>query len=120
MTFTVGGINFLPYLLESGLEYTRNSVDGPNAGRTMSGLMNRDWLADKITWKGDCRPLDSDELSIILTALQPEIITVVYTDPETDTVKTGYFYSATVPATLKRVRGTITKWTGLTFTLVQF
>ena len=120
MIFTVGGVNFLPYILDSGLEYTRNAVDGPNAGRTASGTMIRDYLTDKLTWKGKCRPLTSAELATILTVLQPERVSVTYTDPATGSAVTGWFYSSTVPATLLRTDGTTDQWAGLTFTLVEF
>lgn len=120
MTFTVGGVDFLPYLQAEGLEYTRNAIDGPNAGRAASGTLIRDWLADKITWKGTCRPLSSVELSVVLAALHPEEITVVYTDPATGSDESGMYYCSTVPVTLRITDRTNDRWAGLTFTLVEF
>ena len=120
MIFTVNGVDFLPYLQDSGLEYTRNPVDGPNAGRTASGTMIRDYLTDKITWKGKCRPLTTAQLSTVLQAIHPDRFTVVYTDPDTAATTTGYFYSSSVPATLLRTDGTVDVWGGLAFTLVEF
>ena len=120
MTFTVGGVDFLPYLQAGGLEYTRNAIDGPNAGRAASGTLIRDYLADKLTWKGTCRPLSNAELSTILAALKPEEIPVIYTDPETATDETGMYYCSTVPVTLRITDRTSDRWVGLTFTLVEF
>ena len=120
MIFTVNGVDFLPYLLADGLEYTRNAIDGPNAGRAASGTLIRDYLTDKLTWKGPCRPLNSSEKATILAALKPEELTVIYTDPETDELESGTYYCASVPLTLRITDRTNDRWAGLTFTLVEF
>ena len=121
MTFEVNGFNLVPYIAFGGLKWQRADVDGPNAGRDMSGDLIRDRVATKIRWDVTCRPLTGQELSNVLTAIRPAEVTLRYTDPETNSVKTGRFYANNFPVNfaIRKKRG-IEYWTGLTFPLVQY
>ena len=37
MTFTIDGVNILPYIAHRGLKWSRQDVDGPDAGRNLAG-----------------------------------------------------------------------------------
>ena len=78
---TIDGVDITPYIAYQGVQWSRNDVDGPNAGRTMSGLMIRDRVATKIRLDITCRPLKTDELRTLLNLIYPEFVTVVYDDP---------------------------------------
>ena len=78
---TIDGVDITPYIAYQGVQWSRNDVDGPNAGRTMNGLMIRDRVATKIRLDITCRPLKTDELRTILNLIYPEFVTVVYEDP---------------------------------------
>lgn len=81
MTLTVDGVDLTPYIAFNGIKWSRNDVDGPNAGRTMDGTMQRDRVATKIRLDITFHALTDSQLSIVLNALEPEYITVTYTDP---------------------------------------
>lgn len=119
MVLTIDGVNILPYVQADGIEWQRNDLDGPNAGRTLSGLMIRDRVAIKATLKITCRPLTGAQLATILSLIQPEWVTVVYTDPTTNTNVTKTMYSNNVPATLRNTNGSVDMWTGLSFPLIE-
>ena len=78
---TIDGVDITPYIAYQGVQWSRNDVDGPNAGRTMSGLMIRDRVATKIRLDITCRPLKTDEPRTLLNLIYPEFVTVVYDDP---------------------------------------
>lgn len=78
---TIDGVDITPYIAYQGVQWQRADVDGPNAGRTMSGLMIRDRVATKIRLDITCRPLKTDELRTLLNLIYPEFVTVVYEDP---------------------------------------
>ena len=78
---TIDGVDITPYIAYQGVQWSRNDVDGPNAGRTMNGLMIRDRVATKIRLDITCRPLKTDELRTLLNLIYPEFVTVVYEDP---------------------------------------
>ena len=78
---TIDGVDITPYIAYQGVQWSRNDVNGPNAGRTMSGLMIRDRVATKIRLDITCRPLKTDELRTLLNLIYPEFVTVVYEDP---------------------------------------
>lgn len=119
MTFTIDGVDITPYIAFGGLSLTRSDVDGPNAGRQINGDLIRDRVATKIRWDVTCRPLTGAECSIVLQSVQPEYVQLTYSDPVTNTVKTGTFYSNNIPATFYMEKNGVMRWTGITFPLVQ-
>ena len=87
----INGTDITDYIAYGGVKWSRNDIDGPNAGRSMSGLMIRDRVATKIRLDITCRPLKDSELSVLLNLLLPEFISVTYEDPMYGTVtKTMY------------------------------
>lgn len=78
---TIDGNDITPAIAYQGVKWSRNDVDGPNAGRTMSGLMVRDRVATKIRLDITCRPLKLDELRFLLNLILPEFVQVTYEDP---------------------------------------
>lgn len=120
MVFKVNGVDMTHYIAYGGLKWQRADVDGPNAGRTLDAEMQRDRVAIKIRWDVTCRPVTAEELSVILTAIEPEYVIVEYSDPVTNTVKTGTFYSNNIPASFMMVnRSGVEYWTGVTFPVIQ-
>ena len=113
-------VDITPYIAHEGLKYSRNDVDGPNAGRTHDGTMVRDRVAVKVRWDVTCRPLFADELATVLTLIKPDTFNVRYTSPETNTVVVGAFYSNNIPAqySLKHPDGREV-WIGLAFPVVE-
>ena len=121
MVFTIGGVDITPYIAFGGIKWSRNDVDGPNAGRMQDGTMQRDRIATKYRWDITCRPLTADEQATVLQAIQPEYISVTYTDPLTNTtVSDVQCYSNNFPSTflIKGDNGT-EYWTGLAFPVIQ-
>lgn len=113
-------VDITPYIAFDGLKFSRNDVDGANAGRTQDGTMVRDRVATKIRWDVTCRPLLATELSTILTLIQPETINVRYTNPITNSVEIGAFYSNNIPAEFKIHRDNGDElWAGVTFPVIE-
>ena len=87
----IDGTDITNYIAFNGVKWSRHDIDGPNAGRSMSGLMIRDRVATKIRLDITCRPLNHDELHALLNLILPEFVTVTYNDPMYGTVsKTMY------------------------------
>lgn len=119
MVFKINNVDITPYIANEGLQWSRNDVDSPNAGRTMDATMYRDRVAIKYKWNVTCRPLLASELSTVLSLIKPEFFTVTYTDPTTQTVKTGTFYSNDIPAQyLMHINGK-EYWGGVTFPVIE-
>lgn len=119
MVLTVNGVNMIPYIAHQGLKYSINDVDGPNAGRTQDGTMERDRVARKVRWDVTCRPLRADELSTVLSAISREWLTVTYTNPETGYTTTSIMYTNNIPAQYLIQKGDVEYWAGVTFPLVE-
>lgn len=77
----IDGTDITNFIAHQGVKWSRNDVDGPNAGRSISGLMIRDRVATKIRLDITCRPLKQDELSALLNLILPEFVSVTYDDP---------------------------------------
>ena len=77
----INGTDITGLIAAQGVQWSRNDVDGPSTGRTMSGLMVRDRVATKIRLDITCRPLKHDELRMLLNLILPVFVNVTYDDP---------------------------------------
>lgn len=114
-------VDITPYIAHGGVKWSRNDVDGPNAGRMQNGEMMRDYISTKYRWDITCRPLTAVEQSIVLQLIQPPYIEVKYTDPLTNTViQDVEYYSNNFPSTYLIAKSDGTEyWTGLAFPVIQ-
>ena len=119
MILNVDGINILPYVAHQGLKWQRNDLDSADAGRTMDGVMHRGRVATKIRLDVTCRPLKSEETSIVLNAIYPEYVTVEYTDPMLGLV-TKQMYSNNTPASHMVIQADgVEWWQDIVFPLIE-
>ena len=120
MVFKISGVDITPYIAFSGIKWSRNDVEASNAGRMQNSDMLRDRVAIKYRWDITCRPLTADEQATILTLIEPEFVTVQFTDPTTNSTRTEQFYSNNIPSTFMIVDSKgVEWWTGLVFPLIQ-
>ena len=119
MTFTIDGVDILPYIAYRGIKWSRQDVDGPDAGRNLAGEMERYRVGTKIRLDITCRPLTTEQASVVLSAIMPEFVTVRYDDPMAGTVVTKTMYANNNPATFLMVKGNTGLWDGITFPLVE-
>lgn len=109
-----------PYLALEGIKWSRNDIDASDAGRDQTGLMHRARVAIKIRLDCTCRPLTKTEATAVLTALLPEWLEVVYSDPQTGTDRTEVkMYSNNIPSEYKMEIGGTQYWVGITFPLIE-
>lgn len=78
----IDGTDITKYIAHQGVSWKRNDVDGPNTGRTMSGLMVRDRVATKIRLDITCTVMTYEELQMILNLIYPVFVQVTYDDPQ--------------------------------------
>ena len=78
----IDGTDITNLVAHKGVKWSRNDIDGPSAGRTISGLMIRDRVATKIRLDITCRVMNSDELNMLLNLIMPEFVQVTYNDPQ--------------------------------------
>ena len=109
-----------PYIAFGGLEYQLSDIDDPDTGRTMNGTMRRGKITDKDKWMLKFRPLTTEEMSIILTAVTHEYVSVTYLSPRENTVLTKTMYVGDRKAShcIYRTNGT-TLWNDLGFSLIE-
>ena len=120
MTFTVDGVNLLPYLDEEGIRWKRSDLDAPDSGRTLDGVMHRQRIDSKVRLDIACRPLTTAEASVVLQAIYPVFVTVEYDDPQQGEVVSKRMYSNNNPATFAQVQtdGSYL-WKDITFPLIE-
>lgn len=89
-----------PWIAWQGLTFSRNDVDSPDAGRTMSGLMMRGRVASKEKMEVKTVQLTRAQSSKLQTLLFPESIQVRVTPyPRTNSVHVMKMYSNNVKTT---------------------
>lgn len=89
-----------PWIAWQGLTFSRNDVDGPNAGRDMTGYMHRGRVASKEKMNIQTVQLTRAQSSKLQTLLFPETIQVRVTPyPRTNAQQVLYMYSNNVKTT---------------------
>ena len=96
----IGGVDITKYIAQGGLKWARNDIDSANAGRTLSGQMNRGRVTQKMKLEIKCKPLLTSETQVLLKLINPEYVTVDYIDPMFGERTGVQFYSNNVPASL--------------------
>lgn len=116
----IDGTDITHLIAYQGVQWKRNDIDGPSAGRTLSGLMIRDRVATKIRLDITCRQLTLDEARMLLNLLMPEFVSVTYDDPM-DGLVTRTMYANNNGAQFLFARDNDTKewWDNVSFPLVE-
>lgn len=117
---SIDGTDITNLIAYQGVQWKRNDIDGPNAGRTLSGLMVRDRVATKIRLDITCRQLTLPEVRMLLNLLMPEFVSVTYDDPM-DGLVTRTMYANNNGAQFLFARDGDTKewWDNVSFPLVE-
>lgn len=93
-------VDITPYIAYQGLTFSVNSVDAPDAGRDMSGLMHRGMIAIKEKMNIQTVQLTKSQASTLITLLLPQSFEVRVTPyPNTNAAKTMTMYSNNVKTT---------------------
>ena len=120
MVFEIDGLDITPYIAYGGLNQTREDIDGPDAGRDLTGDLNRQRIGSKYRWDVTCRPLYSDELGKVLRAIKPEWVNVRYYDPETERIVLHKMYSNNPKLQYQqKYKNGRELWVGITFPLID-
>lgn len=119
MVLEVNGVDLTSYLVEGGYKYTLNDVD-KSSGRTLDGTMWRQRVGQKVKLELTCRQLTTEELSVVLNAIDPQFVTVTFVDPKYGGTRTAEFYSNNKPATcLVQLSPGVEKWSSVSFPLIE-
>ena len=120
MTFMIDGTDVMPFIAFGGLRWQRVFIEGPNSGYLMSGDMQLDRIATKARWDVSCRALTGAELAEVLQLIEPEYVTLTYTDPTKNAVVSGTFHTDNFPVNfVVRQKNGVEYWSGLTFPLIE-
>ena len=93
-------VDITPMIAWQGLTFSLNSVDAPNAGRDMSGLMHRGMVAIKEKMNVQTVQLTRKQCALIYQLLTPESFLVRVTPyPRTNAAQIMTMYSNNVKAT---------------------
>lgn len=116
---TIDGTDITQWIATGGVQWKRNDIDGPNAGRTLSGKMVRDRVATKIRLDITCVPLNTTDLRTLLNLIYPEFVSVTYDDPmEGIVTKTMYANNNGAQFWIQRRSGEEI-WYNISFPLVE-
>ena len=109
-TLIVDGVNYAPFLAKYGYTVGYNKVKGPNTCTTLDGKTHDDIIAEKAVVTVSLRPLNEDNLSIILNAQSKKFVVVTYFDTKTKTDRTTNMRIATPAASLILENNINTLW----------
>lgn len=119
MIFKINGVDIVPFIAFGGIKWQREDIDGPGAGRDLTGDLRRNRIATK--WRADitCIPLNKENTRMILNLVMPEFVTVRCDHPVLGII-TRTMYSNNNPVTYCIARPDGTElWSGITFPLIE-
>ncbi len=82
-TLIVDGVNYSTFLAMYGYTVGYNKIIGPNTCTTLDGKTHDDIIAEKAVVTVSLRPLNEDNLSIVLNAQSKKSVVVTYFDTKT-------------------------------------
>ena len=119
MQVIINGVDITNLIAHRGFKWKRNDIDGPNAGRNLSGDMIRDRVTTKMRLDITCRVLTGAEHSMLMNLIMPEFVTVTYDDPVYGTVsKAMYANNNDSEFCIKKPNG-LELWYNVTFPLIE-
>ena len=101
-----------------GVNWSSNSVDAPNAGRSLDGYMNRKLIGFKDKFEIQCVPLTTTQLDALTSLLEHEWLKVKITT-SSGTVTRDMYPGATIKAARWRTMGGVEMWTDYSFSLIE-
>ena len=115
----IDGTDITDLIAFGGFKWSRNDIDAPNTGRTITGLMIRDRVATKIRLDITCRPLKSAEHSMLMQLIMPEFVSVTYDDPVDGLVTKTMYANNNSSTFLIKHPDDEEYWGSVTFPLVE-
>lgn len=115
----IDGTDITDLVAFGGFKWSRNDIDAPNTGRTITGLMIRDRVATKIRLDITCRPLKSAEHSMLMQLIMPEYVQVTYDDPVDGLVTKTMYANNNSSTFLIKHPDDEEYWGSVTFPLVE-
>ena len=113
-------IDITPYIAWQGLTFSVNSVDAPDAGREITGLMHRGMVAIKEKMNINTVPLKRADVKTLIALLLPESFEVrVDKYPSTNASKTMTMYSNNIKTTHVIHRGNGEDYQTVSFPLIE-
>lgn len=112
-------LDISPYIAYQGWKPSRNDVDGPNAGRNLSGIMIRDLIDTKRRIDVTCVPMPEETLSQLLSVLDGEGYYATYDDAQYGRV-TKHMYSNNYSWQYCQLYSDGDWYFGLSFPMIEF
>lgn len=119
--FTINGVDIFRFTEENGIEWSRDDIDSPKAGRTMDATMHRCRVAIKYKANIKCMPLYRNDEITLMNLILPEFVTVETNLHPLYEVHSAQYYSNNVPATISTIDPDTGEslWVGISFPLVE-
>lgn len=118
-TFKIDGVDFSDVIAIGGISWARHDLDGDEAGRPLSGTMQRDLITRKRELK--LKSIDrvpETRARALANALAKEFVSITYPDMQLGQT-TKVFYGSDVDGAVWGSIGNALYWTGISFTLVE-
>ena len=116
--FSINGVDFSDCVAAGGLDWQRSDLDKDGSGRDLGGSMHRHRIAQKRILKIRCTRLTDARARLLANALDPETITVYYSDMKYGpTTKT--FYGTELTGGIWGQLGNVLYWDNISFQLTE-
>lgn len=119
MKMYIDGTDITDMIKFGGVSWSSNSVDAPNAGRSLDGIMHRKLIGFKNKFEVQCVPLTTVQMNTLNTLLAKEWLSVRVVTNSGSVTRTMY-PGATVKASFLILRDSgLELWDGFSFSLIE-
>lgn len=119
MVLIINEVDFRPYLKPQGFKWKRQDREGENTMTAMNGEEIRDRLAIKAVLEVSLRAVPLGAAKTLPTALEPEYVPVVFTDPSAGGVVAKVMKVTSVPSEYITERDGEDWYGGISFQLTE-
>lgn len=115
----INGVDFTPYI-KPRMKYGWNALDGDEAGRTLDGIMRRDWISDKTKIEISLIPINDETFWSFDDFFRgaPDL-TVEFQGSPKSKLRTINCYNSSLQGALYTVKDNDALWTDASFNLIE-
>ena len=116
--FTINGVDYSDCVARGGLDWARHDLEKDGSGRSLDGYMHRHRITQKRTLKIQCKRLTDTRARSLVSALNPETISVMYNDLQYGVI-TKTFYGTEVQGGIWGEQNNTLYWDNVSFQITE-
>lgn len=116
--FSINGVDYSDCIQSGGMDWTRHDLEQDGSGRSLDTYMHRHRIGQKRQLKMRCKRLTDARAQQLSNALNPETISVTYSDMQFGTT-TKTFYGTELNGGIWGEMNNVLYWDNISFQITE-